>query len=69
MPLHSVVERSRMAFSVNSVLETAPAEAAGSAASWSSFKVGEPARPYVCGDRGGQSGTHLYKYVRTYRAS
>ena len=34
MPRHSVVERSRIAFSMKIFLETAPVEAANSASSW-----------------------------------
>ena len=45
MPRHSVVERSRIAFSMKIFLETAPVEAANSASSWKSANAGGPARP------------------------
>ena len=45
MPRHSVVERSRIAFSMKIFLETAPAEAANSASSWRSANAGGPTRP------------------------
>ena len=45
MPRHSVVERSRIAFSMKIFLETAPVEAVNSASSWRSANAGGPARP------------------------
>ena len=44
MPRHSVVERSRIAFSLKIFLETAPVEAAKSASTWRSANAGGPAR-------------------------
>ena len=52
MPRHSVVERSRIASSMKTFLETAPVEAANSASSWRSANDGGPARPCVSWDRG-----------------
>ena len=68
MPRHSIVERSRIAFSRRIFLETAPVEAANSASSWRSSNAGGPARPYASWDRG-QSGTRPYLYGRTCAAS
>ena len=44
MPRHSVVQRSRIAFSMKIFLETAPVEAANSASSWRSANAGGRAR-------------------------
>ena len=63
MPRHSVVERSRIAFSVKIFLETAPVEAANSASSWRSANAGGPTRPYVW-DRGPK--WHMPVPVRPY---
>ena len=52
MPRHSVVDRSRITFSMIIFLEIAPVEAAYSASSWISAKSGGPARPHVSCDRG-----------------
>ena len=52
MPRHSVVERSRIAFSMKIFLETALVEAATSTSSWRSANALGPARPYVSWDRG-----------------
>ena len=64
MPRHSVVERSRIAFSMKIFLETAPVEAANSASSWRSANAGGPARPYVSWDRGTKQ--HAPVPVRPY---
>ena len=63
-PPHSVVERSRIAFSMTIYLETAPVEAANSASSWRSANAGGPARPYVSWDRGTKR--HAPAPVRPY---
>ena len=45
MPRHSVVERSRIAFSMTIFFDNAPVQAAGSASSWRSANAGGPVRP------------------------
>ena len=52
MPRHSVLERSRIAFSMKICLETAQVEATNSENSWRSANAGGPARLYVSWDRG-----------------
>ena len=50
LPCHAATQRcgeARRAFSMKSVLETAPVEAANSAIPWRSAKAGGPARPDV----------------------
>ena len=64
MPRHSVVERSRIAFSMKIFLETAPVEAANTERSWRSANAGGPARPYVSWDRG--TNRHAPVPVRLY---
>ena len=51
MTRHRVVERARIEFSMTIFLDTAPDEAATSASSWRSTKVGGPIWPYVSWDR------------------
>ena len=52
MPRQSVVERSRIAFSMKVFLETAPIDDENPASSWRKVTAGGPSRPYVSWDRG-----------------
>ena len=68
LPRHHVVERSRMAFPIKSVSETAPGEAADSTISWRSGKAGSQLGHTYHGT-GGRSSTRRHQYVRTCPAS
>ena len=66
MPLHSVVQRSRIAFSMKIVLETAPVKAANSASTLRSANA-QPSHTFH--GTGGQSGTRLCQYGCTCPAA
>ena len=68
---HSVVERSRIAFSLKIISETAPVEAANSASSWRGVNAGGPSRPYVLWDSGTKRHTPVpvRPYLSRFNAS